>query len=194
MKSLRRLALCAATLAPLSAFAHPGHEGHDFTWDFSAGLAHPLTGWDHLLAMLAVGLWAWQLGGRARWAVPASFVVAMTLGAALGRAGLHVPGLEPAIAASVLALGLLVATAARLPLAASAALVALFAAFHGLAHGAEMPAGATALGYGLGFVLATAALHAAGLALGLLTARQSERLAKYAGATVAVCGAILLAA
>ena len=146
------LLLVAAPLAQ----AHPGHEGHDFTWDFSGGFAHPLSGWDHLLAMIAVGLWAAQLGGRARWLVPSAFVGVMALGAALGHAGLMFPGVEQGIAASVLVLGLLIATAVRLPVAAGMALVGLFAGFHGIAHGAEMPATAGGLSYGAGFILATA--------------------------------------
>lgn len=195
MKTARRLALLAlAVAAPLSAFAHPGHEGHDLTWDFSGGFAHPFTGWDHLLAMIAVGLWAAQLGGRARWLVPAAFLAAMTAGAAFGRAGFAFTGLEQSIAASVFVLGLLVATSARLPLAVAMTLTGLFAAFHGLAHGAEMPATSGALGYGIGFVAATAALHALGLGLGLVSLRTAGATrTKYAGYAIAACGLALLA-
>ncbi|HVU23389.1 MAG TPA: HupE/UreJ family protein [Opitutus sp.] len=190
---LRRCSLFVALLAPLSAFAHPGHDGHDFTWDFSAGFAHPLTGVDHLLAMIAVGFWAAQLGGRARWLVPSAFVAAMIGGAALGRAGLAFSGLEQLIAASVLVLGLLVATAARVPLAASTALVGVFALFHGFAHGAGMPAAAAALQFGLGFVVATALLLAAGLALGQSSTRLPARAVKLTGFAIAACGAVLFA-
>jgi len=195
MRTLRRFPIRIAALLsalPSLALAHPGHEGHDFGWDFSAGLAHPFSGWDHLLAMIAVGLWAAQLGGRARWLVPASFVGLMALGAALGEAGLAFAGLEQGIAASVLALGLLVAGAVRLPVAAGMALVGLFALFHGLAHGGEMPASAAGLNYGFGFIAATALLHAAGLGAGALAARRSTLLPRLAGGAIAV-SALLLA-
>ncbi len=195
MKLSPRLAIFAATalVFPALAHAHPGHEGHELTWDFGAGLVHPLSGLDHLLAMVAVGLWAAQLGGRARWQVPAAFVGVMALGGAIGRAGLVVPGLEQGIAASVLVLGLLVATATRLPVAAGMALAGGFAVFHGVAHGAEMPAAAGGLGYGSGFVTATALLHAAGVGLGLLAGRVSTRATRLAGWGVAAAGAMMLA-
>jgi urease accessory protein len=192
---------CRRLLAPLAAFAalpslalaHPGHDGHDFGWDFSAGLAHPLSGWDHLLAMVAVGLWAAQLGGRARWLVPASFVALMTAGAALGQAGWPIAGSEQAIAASVLVLGLLVAGAVRMPLIASITLVGAFALFHGFAHGTEMPSTAGGLSYGLGFVAMTALLHLAGLGAGSIAARRTstDRLARIAGAAIA-CAAVFM--
>jgi len=195
-KSLRTLLKGFVLLAALPAIAsaHPGHDGdHGFGWDFSGGFAHPLNGWDHLLAMVAVGLWAAQLGGRARWLVPAAFVSVMTLGAVLGHGGMSIAGTEQAIAASVLVLGLLVATAARLPLAAGMALTGIFALFHGLAHGAEIPATSAGLSYGLGFVLTTALLHAAGLGLGQLTARKSTVIPQAAGAAIALVGVAMLA-
>ncbi|HTJ78769.1 MAG TPA: HupE/UreJ family protein [Rariglobus sp.] len=195
-KSLRTLLKGFVLLAaiPAIASAHPGHDGgHGFGWDFSSGFAHPLGGWDHLLAMIAVGLWAAQLGGRARWLVPAAFVSVMTLGAILGHGGMMIAGTEQGIAASVLVLGLLVATAARLPVALGMAVTGVFALFHGLAHGAEMPANAAGLQYGLGFVLATALLHAAGLGLGLLTARKSAVIPQTAGAAIALVGVAMLA-
>ncbi len=195
-KSLaRRLLALAAVLAVTPwASAHPGHDGdHDFTWDFSGGLAHPFTGMDHMLAMIAVGLWAAQLGGRARWLVPVSFVGVMALGAALGHAGLNFSGIEQMIAASVLVLGLLIAKSVKLPMAASVALVGVFALFHGLAHGAEMPATAGGLSYGAGFIAATALLHFVGLGLGTLAARRSEKLASYAGWGIAAAGVVLFA-
>lgn len=196
MKRPLRLALTAATLLfPALAQAHPGHEGHELTWDFSAGAAHPLSGLDHLLAMVAVGLWAAQLGGRARWLVPAAFVGVMALGGALGQSGVVVvPGVEQGIAASVLVLGLLIAAAVRLPVAAGMALVGGFAVFHGFGHGAEMPATAGGLGYGAGFVAATAALHAAGLGLGLLAGKFSPGATRIAGWGVAAAGVVILVA
>jgi len=179
---------------PALAQAHPGHDGHELTWDFSGGFAHPFSGWDHLLAMIAVGLWAAQLGGRARWLVPAAFVSVMTLGAMLGHTGVIFLGVEQGIAASVLVLGLLVAAAVRLPIAAGVALVGVFAIFHGFAHGAEMPATAGALRYGAGFVVATALLHAAGVGLGVLAARTSANATRYAGWAIAASGVLMFAA
>jgi urease accessory protein len=195
MRMLRRLPFAlAAVLTPLVAQAHPGHPGHDFEWDFSAGFAHPLSGLDHLLAMLAVGLWAAQLGGRARWLVPSAFVTMMAFGAALARAGVTLPAVEPLVAASVLVLGLLIGAAAKLPTKIGVALVGIFALSHGFAHGAEMPASAGALRYGAGFILVTILLHAAGLGLGLLAARRAPAsVTRYAGWGIAACGALLLA-
>lgn len=177
----------ALTFIPTLAHAHPGHGS-----GFAAGVAHPLTGLDHILAMAAVGLWAAQLGGRARWAVPAAFVGVMMLGSALGMAGVTMPMVDSAILCSVVMLGLLITTAARLPLAASLALVGLFAAFHGLAHGAEIPATASGLAYTGGFALSTAALHGAGFALGAGLQRFAEAgWVRVAGAAVAIGGAML---
>lgn len=194
MKSfLRALGLVTACLVPAVAQAHPGHDGHDFGWDFTAGFGHPLLGWDHLLAMLAVGLWAAQLGGRARWIVPAAFVVLMAAGAAVARQGVVIAGVEQVIATSVLILGLLSATAATLPLAAGIALVGLFAAFHGFAHGAEMPHNSQGLAYAAGFVIATALIHGAGVGLGTLAAGRSEKLPRLAGWVITACGAVLFA-
>jgi urease accessory protein len=192
MKPIRFLALAAFVL-PVLAHAHPGHEGHELTWDFSTGVAHPLSGWDHLLAMIAVGLWAAQLGGRSRWLVPSAFVGVMALGAFLGHSGFTIPGTEQSVAASILVLGLLIATASRLPAAASMGIVGAFALFHGVAHGAEMPATASGVGYGAGFVAATILLHSAGLALGHALKGQPKA-ARYAGAAVALAGAVAFVA
>ena len=189
MKTNRsRLALAALALAaPSLAQAHPGLHMHGF----EAGLVHPLTGLDHLLAMIAVGFWAASLGGAARWIVPGAFVSFMTLGAFVGASlGIDLPLVEYAIAASVVALGLLVAFEARVPTPAAAALVGLFAAFHGYAHGAEAPAGQSFALFGAGFVLATVALHGVGLGLGGL---RFGRLARFAGVAVATTGVWLVA-
>lgn len=163
----RSLLSLALVLAATPAFAHldPGEHG-----SFAAGFSHPLLGLDHILAMAAVGLWAWQNGRAATWAVPASFVAAMLIGFGLAMLGAPLPFVEPAILASVVALGLLVALAVRLPLAPGAALVGLFALFHGHAHGGEIGAAGVG-GYALGFALATILLHAAGIALGLAIGR-----------------------
>ncbi len=187
MKLTRLLALAAFAL-PVFAHAHPGHEGHELTWDFTSGAIHPLSGWDHLLAMIAVGLWAAQLGGRSRWLVPTAFVSVMTLGALLGHAGFTLAGVEQGIAASILILGLLIAAAVKLPALASMAIVGAFALFHGVAHGAEMPASASGLSYGFGFLASTILLHVIGLGLGLALKNQ-EKVARFAGGAVAIAGA-----
>ncbi|MER2556424.1 MAG: HupE/UreJ family protein [Candidatus Competibacter denitrificans] len=161
--------------------------------DFATGLGHPLTGLDHVLAMVAVGLWAAQSGGRALWLVPLTFVLTMAAGGALGFMGIQLPMVESGIAGSVLTLGVLVALASRLSLAASMALVGLFAIFHGYAHGAEMAVESSALWFSLGFMLATAILHGAGIGIALV-ARQgmTARLVRAGGVAIAAGGVLLL--
>jgi urease accessory protein len=186
----RLLPLLTVFLLPTLAQAHPGIPGH--THGFANGLAHPVTGLDHICAMVAVGLWAAQRGGRALWLVPSVFVLVMALGGALGIAAVPIPFVEPGIAASVLVLGVLIAAAVRLPLPASALLVGAFAIFHGYAHGAAMPGSASGLACGLGFVAATVSLHLLGIGLGLLAQRfASARLVRYAGGAIAACGVYL---
>lgn len=190
MSPSRTILVLALTLFAPVALAHPGHSASGLL----AGITHPLTGLDHLLAMLALGAWAAQLGGRALWAVPSAFLAAMAVGSMLGIAATGLPAVELGISGSVLALGLLVLFAARLPLAVGMALSAGFALFHGYAHGAEMSAGSPALAYGLGFLLATALLHLAGLGTGRLArAGAGVGLLRAAGASVAVAGAALVA-
>lgn len=152
-------------LMPTAAFAHPGHvDGTPFT----AGWGHPLGGADHVLAMVAVGLWAaTAMDRRGLWALPLTFVAAMVLGGAFGAGGIPLPGVEPVILASGIVLGLAVALALRPSLGFALPVVAVFGVMHGHAHGAEGPASGL-LAYGLGFVLATAALHLAGIGLGRL--------------------------
>lgn len=183
----RTLLVASLVLTSGSALAHSfGAQGAGF----AAGFGHPLLGLDHLLAMIAVGLWASQLGGRAVWRVPAAFVMALALGALLAVLGMSLPAVEPGIMASMLVVGLLIAFAVRLPTAAGMAIVALFALCHGHAHGAEMPVAAQPVLYGLGFVLASALLHGAGVGLGLTMARlATPRLTRAAGAAVALAGA-----
>lgn len=190
---LARIAVVIATIVPTAAFAHSGGgDAHDFVH----GFAHPFGGLDHLLAMITVGLFAYQLGGRALWLVPASFVVAMTAGGALGLAGIPVPFVEAGIAASVLVLGAIVAFGVKAPVAVAMAMVAAFAVFHGHAHGAEMPAGGSIAAYSAGFVLATALLHAAGVTLGLLIGRFAEAYGRLgfrlSGGLVALAGGAIL--
>lgn len=180
------MAACLGTfLVSASAFAHEGQGPHIHGW--GDGFLHPFTGLDHILAMLAVGLWAAQLGKQAVWVVPSVFVAIMGLGGLLGHQGLYVPmGLiESSILASVFVLGLLVATAARMPLWASGLLVGFFAASHGLAHGIE-GAGGSFAAYGTGFVVATALLHGAGIALGIMASRIGQSaLVRVAGGAIA---------
>lgn len=153
-------------LLPGLAAAHTGeHAG-----GFLSGAAHPLGGADHVLAMLAVGLWAAQAGGRALWAAPSVFLFAMLAGAGLGFAGIPFPAVEPVILASAIVLGAAVALALRPPLPMALAAVAVFGLAHGHAHGAEGPAAGLAL-YAAGFAVATAALHAAGILLGVALSR-----------------------
>ena len=184
------LSLTALALSTAPAFAHLNPEEHG---SFMAGFSHPLFGLDHILVMVAVGLWASQIGGRALWLVPAAFVGTMALGFGLAVAGVDLPFVEPAILASVVALGLLVAMAARVDTIASAALVAAFALFHGHAHGGELGA-AGAASFGIGFVVATALLHAAGIAIGIGVARIANGaiLARIIGGLTAVTGVALI--
>lgn len=187
------LALLAA-MAPSVAFAHTGVGD---TAGFAHGFLHPLTGLDHVLAMVMVGVFAWQLGGRALWLVPATFVALMAVGGALGVAGIGVPFVEAGIALSVIVLGAIVALRIQAPVAVAMAVVGLFAIFHGHAHGSEMPESAAGLAYGLGFMLATALLHAAGVGLGFLIGWAAERkgpiVVRTAGAAAALAGVAILA-
>ncbi len=181
-----RMAWSAALILPAgSALAHTG--SHVVT-GFAGGLAHPLTGLDHLLAMLAVGLWAAQQGGRALLGAPATFVAAMGLGAWLAGSGWVMPHIEAGVALSVLLLGLLIATRRQGPLYATLGLVGVFALFHGGAHGLEMPSHASPVLYSLGYLMTTLLLHAAGMA-GSLAGRHAVRMAGWG---VAASGLVLV--
>jgi len=187
-KSASRLApLLFLAAAPL-ARAHPGHGPADLT----SGFIHPFTGWDHLLAMVAVGIWATQLGGRSLWALPGAFVGAMAAGAALGAAGFAPPGVEWWILSSVFILGLLVASAARVPVPVGIAVTAAAGFVHGIAHGMEMPFQAATVRFLAGMVVATAILHSLGVAAGVLGGRRSPAIVRIAGAGIAACGVALL--
>jgi urease accessory protein len=180
------MALLAAT-AP--AFAHTG-EG---TGGFLAGLMHPVFGPDHVVAMVAVGLWGAFLGAPAIWMLPIVFPLVMALGGVLGILGLPIPAVETGIASSAVVLGLMVALAARPPLWAAAVLVGAFAIFHGYAHGKELPDGANAVAYSVGFVIATGLLHLCGIAFGLLTRWPLGQLAvRAAGGAIAATGVAYL--
>ena len=196
---LRRLSLSAAMFAAAAApaFAHLDPLEHG---SVLAGISHPLFGIDHVLAMLAVGLWAAQLARsgdnksdsrRALWLVPLAFVGTMTLGFAAGAAGLPLPFVEPAILASVVALGLVVALSVRLPASACAAVVGVFALFHGHAHGSELGT-AGALQFGLGFVAATALLHLAGIGIGLAASRFGVAITRVLGLLTSLAGLSLV--
>ena len=160
---------------------------------FVTGLLHPVSGLDHVLAMVAVGLWGAQLGSPAIWLLPVCFPIVMAFGGMLGLMGVHLPGIEIGIAASGILLGAAVMVEFRPPLAVAAALVAFFAIFHGHAHGTELPPGQSALLYSMGFVLATGCLHAAGIGIGEVRRGPGGRsLLRAAGAVVAVGGTIFL--
>jgi urease accessory protein len=179
----------ALLLVPALAFAHPGHDESGLV----AGISHPLSGIDHLLAMIAVGLWAAQQKGAARWALPCTFVGTLLIGGLLGFEGLTLPALESGIAASVFALGLAVALAVRPPLFVAVTATALFALFHGVAHGLELPEMSSPWTYAMGFVGATAALHAAGYAVVRCLPAAAAPIVRIAGALSAAAGVWLFA-
>jgi urease accessory protein len=183
-----RIALAAITV--LIATPALAHTGHDDTVGFFHGFAHPIGGIDHVLAMVAVGLFASLLGGRALWMVPAAFVGMMLAGGVLGISGVEVPAVELGITLSIILIGAVTALGLHWPTAAAMSFVGFFAIFHGYAHGVEMPLGSGALGYSLGFALATALLHAAGVGAGL--AVQKPQIVRLAGASAAVWGMVLL--
>jgi urease accessory protein len=183
------LALGIVALAPITAFAHIGVGSIS---GLGAGFLHPFTGIDHLLAMVAIGLWAAQLGGRARWVVPATFVIVMAAGGALGMLGVPIPGIEQGILVSLLVLGLLIAASLRLPTEAGVLIAAVFAVFHGHAHGTEMSPEFGGLAYGAGFAIASAVLHAAGVGMGFVFDKMNVRIAaRIAGAFIAASGIYL---
>ena len=177
-------------LVALPALAHV-QEGQ--AAGFLTGLAHPVSGLDHVLAMIAVGLWGAQLGAPALWLLPVTFPLVMAFGGFLGLLGLPLPGVEVGIALSALALGLAVATGWRPPLAVAAVLVAAFAVFHGHAHGTELPQGQSGLAYSIGFVVATGLLHLAGIGIGVIHRWPVGRgVLRVLGAGVAAGGAYFL--
>jgi urease accessory protein len=190
----RRRALLAILLLCAASSPAFAHEGAGVAGGLLSGLAHPLTGMDHVLAMVAVGIWGAQLGRPAIWVLPVAFPLVMSVGGALGVRGVHLPGVEIGIAVSALLLGAMIAFAARPPLWAAAALVGLFAVFHGHAHGTELPHAANPLAYGVGFVIATGLLHLTGILLGVLQGRPAGAKAlRFIGAGIGVAGGWLLA-
>ncbi len=188
LKSLMRILGFALLVLPGTALAHPGHEVADVVH----GIVHPFTGLDHLLAMVLVGMFAYQLGGRGMWLLPLSFLAAMAVGGFLGFAGPGATAMETGIAVSVIVLGAAVALNVKAPVAVAAAMVGLFAVFHGFAHGAEAPASGGALSYGAGFMLGTALLITIGIALAhalsIVARRTGSSLLRPAGTLAAVVG------
>jgi len=180
--------LMVLTLLVFSAVAG-AHEGGGIAGGFYSGFVHPILGWDHVAAMVAVGLWGAFLGNPAIWVLPIVFPMVMAIGGALGVAGIPLPAVETGIATSAVVLGLMVALAARPPLWVAALIVAVFAIFHGYAHGAELPEAANPLAYSLGFVIATGLLHLSGIAFGLLARWPAGRLAvRTGGGLIALAG------
>lgn len=185
MYAIRLLSL--AVFGLISASAH-AHAGAGLSGGFVSGFLHPVLGWDHVIAMVAVGMWGAFLGAPALWLLPVVFPMVMAFGGALGVLGVPLPAVEAGIALSAVVLGAMVAAAARPPLWLAAVVVGAFAVFHGHAHGTELPEAANPLAYSLGFVIATGLLHIAGIGFGLLVRWPQGRLAVRAGG-----GAIALA-
>jgi urease accessory protein len=189
---LARSWLAAATLLALIEPAL-AHTGTDTVFGFKTGFLHPISGPDHLVAMVAVGLWGAQLGAPAIWVLPITFPLVMAMGGVIGVIGVPVPFVETVIALSAVGLGLVVALRLRPPLWAAAVLVAVFAIFHGYAHGRELPGAADPVGYGVGFVVATGLLHLAGILIGTVTNRPLGAQAVQAcGAAIACAGLFFL--
>lgn len=192
-RGARMSSLFAAIAGVSVAGMASAHEQAGVTGGLVSGLLHPITGLDHLIAMVAVGLWGAQLGAPAIWVLPITFPLVMAFGGVLGILGIPLPVPEIIIALSALVLGTLVATRVRVPFAGAAAIVAVFAIFHGHAHGAELPRAANPLAYGVGFVLATGVLHLCGIAIGTLTrVPRGQRLIQALGGSIAMLGAYFL--
>jgi urease accessory protein len=185
-----RTALLGLALAPAVALAH---EQTGQAAGFLSGLSHPVSGLDHVLAMIAVGLWGAVLGPPAIWVLPVAFPLMMAVGGLMGLLGVPVPGVEIGIAVSAIMLGVMVLAEVRPAIWVAAAIVAFFAIFHGHAHGRELPAGTSALLYSLGFVVATGLLHAVGIVLGVAHRWSAGRQAvRVAGGGVALAGLFFL--
>jgi urease accessory protein len=186
--------LSAAIALSVAAVAAQAHVSAGLAGGFVSGVMHPILGFDHVLAMVAVGLWGAFLGAPALWLLPVVFPMVMALGGALGVLGVPIPMVETGIAASALVLGAMVLFAVRPPIWVAALIVGAFAIFHGHAHGTELPDAASPLAYSVGFVLSTGALHGVGIAFGLLLRWPQGRLAVRAGgAAIALAGVGFLA-
>jgi urease accessory protein len=197
LKRCDPLAMSALIVTALAAilFVSPAsaHTGTELIGGFVSGFEHPLFGADHLLAMLAVGIWGAQLGGRAVWTLPATFPLIMALGGLAGILGLYIPQVETGIALSVLGLGLVIAIAWRPFEIVALTLIAVFAIFHGYAHGLELPAAADPAAYSAGFVIATGVIHLAGIGIGLLAGKAFHGwLSRGLGGAIALSGVYFL--
>ncbi|MBY6047411.1 HupE/UreJ family protein [Vannielia litorea] len=182
--------------AALAVLAGPAlaHTGEGLAGGLLSGFLHPILGWDHVVAMVAVGLWGAVLGAPAMWVLPVVFPLVMAFGGALGVMGIPIPAIETGIALSGVVLGLLVAFFVKAPLWVAAVIVGAFAIFHGHAHGTELPEAANPLAYGVGFVVGTGLLHAIGIGLGLFTGHAAGRMVvRAAGVVIAAVGGLFLA-
>jgi urease accessory protein len=173
--------LTVTTILVAFAGAASAHEGAGIIGGFSSGFLHPILGWDHVIAMVAVGLWGAFLGNPAMWVLPVVFPLVMAFGGAIGVMGIPIPAVETGIAASAVVLGAMVAFAVRPPIWIAAVIVGAFAIFHGHAHGTELPSAANPLAYSLGFVIATGLLHLCGIAFGLVVRWPAGKIAVQAG-------------
>jgi urease accessory protein len=192
MMSWSTRCLLALTLASVASPAF-AHSENGVAIDFWGGFTHPIFGPDHVIAMVAVGLWGAFLGAPAIWLLPVVFPLVMALAGAFGVIGVPLPGVEIGIAVSAIMLGAMVALAAKPPLWIAAVLVGAFAIFHGHAHGAELPIGADAVSFSMGFVVATGMLHLGGITFGTLSRWPSGRIAvRAAGAVIALIGVAYL--
>jgi urease accessory protein len=178
------LALCTLYVGVVQA-----HVGIGVAGGFSSGFMHPIFGWDHIVAMVAVGLWGAFLGAPAIWILPVVFPLVMAIGGSLGVLGVPLPAVEIGIALSAIVLGAMVAFAARPPIWLAACVVGVFAIFHGYAHGMELPKAANPLAYSLGFVIATGMLHICGIAIGLLASWPAGKVVvRLGGGVIALAG------
>jgi len=185
--------LLIATLLVAYASTASAHDGTGIAGGFFSGFLHPILGWDHVVAMVAVGLWGAFLGSPAIWVLPVVFPLVMAFGGALGVIGVPVPAVETGIAASAVVLGAMVAFAVRPPIYVAAIIVGAFAIFHGHAHGTELPNAANPLAYSIGFVLSTGLLHLSGIAFGLLVRWPAGKFAVQAGGgLIALAGVAFL--
>lgn len=185
------LALAALSMQATIAWAHVGQG--DVSGGFLAGIEHPIFGLDHVVAMIAVGIWGAQLGQPAIWVLPVTFPLVMSIGGVLGGLAVPIPGIEIGIALSALVLGCMIAFAARPPLWVAAVLVGIFAIFHGYAHGAELPDTANAIAFAAGFVVATGTLHAFGILIGVANNwRAGGQILRGIGGGIAACGLYFL--
>jgi urease accessory protein len=193
LASRHRAIHAGSLLAALWAQSALAHVLHGDASGFVTGFLHPVSGADHVLAMVAVGLWGAQLGAPALWVLPVAFPLVMAMGGVLGFLGVQMPGVEYGIAASAIVLGTAVAFEVRPALVIAALVVGCFAIFHGHAHGTELPPGQSALLYSIGFVVATGCLHAVGIGIGTVHRRRwGQRLLRVAGTVVAAGGVFFM--